>query len=58
MDKLIARLNIEHFRQRLAEEKDEEIRQIVLKLLADEEEKLKKILFRESLEGKLDDKDP
>jgi len=37
MDKLIARLNIELFQRRLAEEKDEARRKILLSLLAKEE---------------------
>ncbi|MGX7871972.1 hypothetical protein ACVDG5_002850 [Mesorhizobium sp. ORM6] len=42
MDKRIARLNIEHFRQRLAEEKDEFKRRTLLDLLEKEQEKLRK----------------
>lgn len=57
MDKLIARLNIEHFQQRLAEEKDEAKRQVLIKLLANEEEKLGKILRRETLTKRPDDKE-
>ena len=37
MDKTVARLNIEHFRNLLLEEMDEAKRQIVLRLLAREE---------------------
>jgi hypothetical protein len=38
MDKIaIARLNIEHYRRRLAQEKDEGTRQIILRLLAEQE---------------------
>jgi hypothetical protein len=40
MDKTIARLNIEHFRKRLAVEADETTRQTLLRLLAEEEAKL------------------
>jgi hypothetical protein len=40
MDKTVARLNIEHFRKKLAEEGDETKRQTLLRLLADEEAKL------------------
>ena len=40
MDGKIARLNIEHFRKRLATETDETTRQILLRLLAEEEAKL------------------
>ena len=42
MDKRIARLNIEHFRQRLAEEQDQLKRKALLELLEKEEEKLRK----------------
>ncbi|WP_156388987.1 hypothetical protein [Mesorhizobium sp. Root695] len=42
MDKRIALLNIEHFQQRLAEEKDEVKPNTLLDLLAKEEEKLRK----------------
>ncbi|WP_292157252.1 hypothetical protein [Mesorhizobium sp.] len=42
MDKQIARLNIEHFRQLLAEEQDEVKRKTLLDLLVKEEEKLRK----------------
>jgi len=40
MDSMIARLNIERFRKKLAEESDEMRRQTLLCLLAEEEEKL------------------
>ena len=40
MDREIARLNIEHFRKRLSEEKDEETRKTIIRLLAQEELKL------------------
>ena len=40
MDEMIARLNIDHFRKRLAEEKDEVNREALLRLLAEEEAKL------------------
>jgi hypothetical protein len=40
MDKSVARLNIEHFRKRLATETDETVRQTLLRLLAEEEAKL------------------
>lgn len=36
----IAQLNIEHFRRKLATEKDEETRQTIIRLLAAEEAKL------------------
>jgi hypothetical protein len=39
-DGTIVRLNIEHFRKRLAEEPDETRRQTLLRLLAEEEHKL------------------
>ena len=40
MDRSVARLNIEHFRRLLAEETDESRRQILIRLLAEEEAKL------------------
>lgn len=40
MDRIIAQLNIGHFRKRLAEEKDETTRQTIMRLLAEEEAKL------------------
>ena len=40
MDRFIARHNIEHFRNQLATETDETKRQMILRLLADEEAKL------------------
>ncbi len=40
MNKLVARLNIEHYRKELAEEVDDARRQTLLQLLAEEEEKL------------------
>jgi bacterioferritin (cytochrome b1) len=40
MDSTVARLNIEHFRRKLAEESDETRRQTLLRLLAEEEQKL------------------
>ena len=40
MDETVARLNIEHFRRRLAGETDQITRQTLLHLLAEEEEKL------------------
>ena len=43
MDEQIARLNIEHFKKKLAFETDEAKRQTLLKLLADEEAKLVQI---------------
>lgn len=40
MDKNIARLNIAHYREKLKTEQDETKRQILLRLLAEEEAKL------------------
>jgi len=40
MDKTVARLNIEHYRRLLARETDESRRQVILRLLAEEEYKL------------------
>ena len=40
MDKFVARQNIEHYRHKLATETDEKRRQMLLRLLADEEAKL------------------
>jgi hypothetical protein len=40
MDKFVARQNIEHYRAKLATETNEERRQILLRLLAEEEAKL------------------
>ncbi len=40
MDRTVARLNVEHFRKKLAVEKDETKRQVLLRLLAEEEAKL------------------
>ena len=40
MDKFVARENIEHYRARLAEEKDAERRKMLLRLLSEEEAKL------------------
>lgn len=40
MDRTVARLNIEHFRRLLAKETDESRRQLLLRLLAEEEAKL------------------
>jgi hypothetical protein len=54
MDKLVARLNIEHFRQRLAEEQDEVKRRTLLDLLEQEEKKLRNLL-REEVEKAGDD---
>ncbi len=40
MDRVVARLNIEHYRRLLATETDETKRQTILRLLAEEEAKL------------------
>lgn len=40
MDRMIARLNIEHLKRRLSDEKDEAKREILLQLLKEEESKL------------------
>jgi hypothetical protein len=40
MDRTVARYNIEHYRRLLAKETDESRRQMLLRLLADEEAKL------------------
>jgi hypothetical protein len=40
MDRTIARLNIEHFRRLLARETDESRRQVIMRLMAEEEAKL------------------
>ena len=40
MDKMIARLNISHFKMKLVTEQDEAKRQILLRLLTEEEAKL------------------
>ncbi|MND04266.1 hypothetical protein D3C83_244580 [compost metagenome] len=40
MDRYVARLNIEHFKQKLAEETDPAKREMLVRLLAEEEAKL------------------
>jgi len=40
MDRAVARLNIEHYRKLLANETDETRRQMLMRLLAEEEAKL------------------
>jgi hypothetical protein len=40
MDKFVARANIEHYRRKLAQETDETKRQVLARLLAEEEAKL------------------
>jgi hypothetical protein len=47
VDKTIARLNIEHFRRQLSDEKDDAKRQTLQRLLAEEEEKLARIAKRQ-----------
>jgi hypothetical protein len=37
---IIARINVEHYRRKLAVEKDERTRQMIVRLLAEEEAKL------------------
>jgi hypothetical protein len=46
MDKTVARLNIEHFRKKLAAETDETRRQQIVRLLAEEEAKLRALESR------------
>ena len=46
MDKIVARLNIKHFRKLLAEELDQKKQQTILRLLAEEEEKLRALWSR------------
>jgi len=43
MDRFIAKLNIEHFRKQIAEEKDESKRELLISLLAEEEAKLRRL---------------
>jgi hypothetical protein len=47
MDKFVARLNVEHYRKKIAAETDEAQRQKLLQLLAEEEAKLAAIELRE-----------
>jgi len=47
MDKFVARLNVEHYRKKIATETDEAPRQKLLRLLAEEEAKLAAIEARE-----------
>jgi hypothetical protein len=46
MDKMVARLNIEHLRNQLATETDKTKRQTMLRILAEEEAKLAGLLNR------------
>ncbi|HXX51567.1 MAG TPA: hypothetical protein VEI98_09825 [Xanthobacteraceae bacterium] len=48
MDKIVARLNINHFRKLLTEELDQTKQQTILRLLAEEEEKLRALWSRAS----------
>ena len=47
MDKFVARLNVEHYRNKIALERDEALRQKLRRLLAEEETKLAAIEARE-----------
>jgi hypothetical protein len=46
MDKIVARLNIKHFRKLLTEELDQTKQQTILRLLAEEEDKLRALWDR------------
>jgi len=46
MDKIVARLNIKHFRKLLTQELDQTKQQTILRLLAEEEEKLRSLWDR------------
>jgi hypothetical protein len=48
MEKIVARLNIEHFRRKLNDEADETTRQTLLRLLTEEEAKLAHLTNRSS----------
>ena len=50
VDQWIARANIEHLRRRLAEEPDHAERQVIVKLLAEEEVKLE-LALRKARDG-------
>jgi len=52
MDKIVARLNIKHFRKLLTQELDQTKQQMVIRLLAEEEEKLR-VLWDRAGEQKL-----
>jgi hypothetical protein len=43
LDRTVARLNIEHYRKKLAEEKDPDRRNTLLRLIAEEEARLSAI---------------
>ena len=47
MDRTVAKLNIEHFRQKLAQERDPAQRAKLQEMLEEEERKLKILLARE-----------
>jgi hypothetical protein len=51
MEKTVARLNIEHYRQLLATEIDEKKRQTLRRLLAEEEAKLQTLMTSKSRKG-------
>ena len=46
MDKIVARLNIKHFRKLLTQELDKTKQQTIIRLLAEEEEKLRSLWDR------------
>lgn len=52
MDKLVAQLNIEHFRRKLAEETDKIARETLRRLLAAEHAKLQALLNRKKAASK------
>jgi hypothetical protein len=47
MDRAVARLNIEHFKKKLAEESDEAKRQTLRQLIAEEEAKLQALSLKD-----------
>ena len=52
MDSLVARLNIEHYRKALANERDETKRQTLIRLIGEEERKLTKALHEAAAQSK------
>jgi hypothetical protein len=52
MDRTIARLNIDHYRQMLRDEMDETKRSTIVRLLAEEEAKLAALGDKSASEGK------
>lgn len=50
MDKKVAKLNIEHFQKKLAQESDPDVRARLKELIEEEERKLKTIFAREQEE--------